>query len=77
MVTEMSEQVRLRRVLETGPWRRMAQDRALGMGPQRADMVQAKQYRLLLEALDSGADERDVEPAEVGDVLALDRTERD
>ena len=73
-----AERKRLQRMLVNGPWRRMAQDRALGMGPQRADMDQARAYRLRLEWLDRGGDDGS-ELVEVtsGDVLALDRTERD
>jgi hypothetical protein len=70
---------RLRSMLVNGPWRRMAQDRALGMRPQRADMWQAKVYRLRLEALEGGTDEG--EPVDLDVMadggLALDRTERD
>jgi hypothetical protein len=50
-----AERARLLRALASGPWRRMAEARALGMGPQRADMVQARQYRLLIEALERDA----------------------
>ncbi len=69
--------MRLQSMLVNGPWRRMAQDRALGMAPQRADMWQARDYRLRLERLEAGMDAPDVESVDMVDVLALDRTERD
>lgn len=74
----LAERVRLQGMLVTGPWRRMAQDRALGMGPQRADMVQARSYRLRLEALDADADEGLEDGVDVvgGDGLGLDRITR-
>lgn len=51
-----AERARLLRVLAEGPERRMAQDRALGMGVQRADEWQARDYRAQLAALDAGAE---------------------
>lgn len=79
-VDSAAERVRLLKLLRDGPWRRMAQDRARGLGPQRADMLQARVYRLRLEALDAGTGESDVEPEDYSeplDTLALDRISRD
>jgi hypothetical protein len=72
------ERAGLLRMLASGPWRRMAQDRALGMGPQRADMVQARSYRLRLEALDRGRGEDVATDGDesVDDGLGLDRITR-
>ncbi len=75
-----AERARLLSMLRNGPWRRMAMDRARGLGPQRADMLQARVYRLRLEALDAGTGESDLEPgdySEPTDTLALDRISRD
>jgi hypothetical protein len=74
---EVAERDRLMSALRTGPWRRMAQDRALGMRPQRADMVQARGYRLRVEALERGTGGLNVEPEVDMGALALDRMERD
>jgi hypothetical protein len=72
-----AERVRLLGMLANGPWRRMAQDRALGMGPQRADMVQARGYMLRLEALERDTGGPDVAPEDGPvDGLGLDRIER-
>jgi hypothetical protein len=79
MATDEAEKARLRRALETGPWRRMREARGLGLGLERGDRWQARQYTLLLEALehDSGDTEAVRGMDEVGtDVLALDRIER-
>ena len=79
MTLEQAERTRLMRGLVAGPWRRMAQDRARGLGPQRADMWQAESYRLRVEALDRGMGD-EVEGLESGegeDVLGLDRIARD
>ena len=79
-MTDQAERARLRRALETGPWRRAAQDRRLGLGVQRGDVWQARQYTRLIEALERGQDD-DVVGAEPllddfgTDVLALDRIE--
>lgn len=49
--THAAERTRLLAMLANGPERRIAQDIARGLGPDRADMAQALAYRTLLASL--------------------------